>query len=565
MDNNFQAIVIGAGMSGSWVAKELCDAGVKTLLLDRGPEVVHVRDYPTTTLNPWEFERGGKVTAAEKAANPILSRCYAYGEESEHFFVKDAEQPYVQEKPFDWIKGYQVGGKSLMWARQTQRWSEFDFAGPKRDGFAVDWPIRYSDIKEWYDKVETFVGISGEMDGLDALPDGIFLKSLGLNCVDYHLKEVLKENYDNRHYIYARCAHLTDPQEIHLKQGRGKCQNRLLCVRGCPYGAYFSANSSTIPWAKKTGNLTLVPNSVVHSILYDEQTGKASGVKVIDANTKEETVYSGAYIFVNAGAINTNAILLNSKSDRFPDGLGNDNKLLGKYFAFHNYRSRVTAVCPDFSDKVEEGKSPSNGYIPRFRNLYKQDQKFKRGYAVAMYCSRSFDVDSKGVGEGLVKEFLKEKNFGPWEVYALMMGETIPLESNQISLHPTEVDKYGIPLVNFNIDYSENELLMMEDFYEQMEDLFEKAGFTEIKRIDTKQAPGLDIHEMGGVRMGHDPETSLLDKWGQLHTCKNVIVSDGACMTSTATQNPSLTYMALAARAANHVIDAMKSNGEIES
>ncbi len=558
MADKFQAIVIGAGMSGSWVAKELCDAGIQTLLLDRGPEVVHIKDYPTTMLRPWELEHRGQITEQMRKDNPITSKCYAFSEATQHFFAHDNKHPYIQEKPFDWLKGYQVGGKSLMWARQTQRWSEYDFEGPKRDNFAVDWPIRYKDIEQWYDHVETFIGVTGEKDGLDSLPDGIFQKSIGLNCVDNYLRDIVKENYKDRHYIYGRCAHLTEPQEIHRQQGRGQCQHRLICERGCPYGGYFSANSSTIPWAKKTGNLTLVADAVVHSIIYDEKVGKASGVRVLDANTKKETIYEAPYIFVNAGMLNTNLILLNSKSKRFPNGIGNDNGLMGKYIGFHNYRARVSATCPKFEDQYMEGRGIANGYMPRFRNLYKNEQAFKRGYAIAFYHSRSFKVDSSGVGETLVKEYLKEKQYGPWQAYALMMGETIPSIDNYVTLDPKQVDDFGLPLLRIHVDYDENDRLMVEDFYQQVEELFDKAGFTNVQRIDTEQAPGNDIHEMGGVRMGRDPKTSLLNEWNQLHSCKNVIVSDGACMTSMATQNPSLTFMALAARATNRVIEEMK-------
>ncbi len=561
--SDFQAIIIGGGMSGSWVAKVLCDAGVQTLMLERGPEVEHRNDYPTMFKHPWDLEHRGRVPAEVQAANPVISRCYAFGEATEHFFVKDTEHPYVQEKPFDWIRGYQVGGKSLMWARQVQRWSDFDFNGPRRDNFAVDWPIRYADIKEWYNQVEEFIGVTGRQNGLEELPDGIFLRATGMSCVDDYLQQIVKENYTDRHYIHSRAAHLTEVKDIHRKQGRGQCQHRLLCERGCPFGGYFSANASTIPWAKRTGNLTLKPHSVVHSIIYDDKLGKATGVRVIDANTKEEQIYSAPYIFVNAATLNTNHVLLNSKSERFPNGLGNDNGLLGKYVAFHNYSARVSADCPKFQDKAMVGKSLANGYMPRFRNLRAADQTFKRGYAVAMYCSRYFDVDSEDIGEALVAEYLKPKNYSGWKVSALMMGETIPKASNQVNLHPTEVDAWGIPQLNVSIDYDENDRLMMEDFYEQMEDLFSKAGFTNVNRIDTEQAPGLDIHEMGGVRMGHDPATSLLDKWNKMHLCQNVIVSDGACMTSMSTQNPSLTFMALSARAANHIVEEMKANGEL--
>jgi len=553
--NKFQAIVIGAGMSGSWVAKELCDKGVNTLLLDRGPNVKHLQDYPTASTYPWEYPHRGAVSLEDKEANPIVSKCYAYKEGATHFFVKDDVQPYVQSKPFDWIKGYQVGGKSLMWARQTQRWSQYDFNGPDQDDFAVSWPISYEDLAPWYSHVEKFVGISGNKDGLDTLPDGEFLPPLDLTVVEKHIQKVVKENYSDKHVIYGRCAHITEPQEIHKQQGRGKCQHRTICERGCPFGGYFSANSSTIPWAERTGNLTLRADSVVHSILYDEDRKVAKGVRVIDANTKEVHEYFADVVFLNAGAINSSAILLNSKSQRFPNGLGNDNGLLGKYFAFHNYRARLSSICTDFADKIFEGKSPTNAYMPRFVNVAKRDQEFKRGYGVAIFTSRYRKSKTKSFGTELVDELMKDKNFGPWQASAMMMGETIPKESNYISLDPEKKDKYGIPLVNFNVDYDENDLKMMEHFYTTFEEIFEKSGFVDVKRIDTGQAPGLDIHEMGGVRMGLDPQTSLLNGDNQMHLCSNVYVSDGACMTSTSTQNPSLTYMALAARAANHYVN----------
>ena len=558
-ENKFQAIVIGAGMSGSWVAKELCDNGIKTLLLDRGPNVKHLQDYPTASKYPWEFPHRGAVELEDKEANPIVSKCYAYKEGATHFFVKDDVQPYIQDKPFDWIKGYQVGGKSLMWARQTQRWSQHDFDGPDQDDFAVSWPITYEDLAPWYSHVETFVGISGEKDGLDTLPDGEFLKPFGLTVVEKHVQKVVSDNYDDRHVIYGRCAHLTEVKEIHRKQGRGQCQSRTICERGCPFGGYFSANSSTIPWAERTGNLTLRADSVVHSILYDETKQKAIGVKIIDANTKEEVEYYGDAIFLNAGAINSNAILLNSKSERFPNGLGNDSGLLGKYFAFHNYRARLSATCNDFSDKVVEGRSPTNAYMPRFVNVKKRDQDFKRGYAVAIFSGRYRKAETGGYGDELMTELMKDKNFGAWQVNAMMMGETIPKETNFLALDENEVDQYGIPLVRFHVDYDENDLMMMEHFYQSFEEIFEKSGFVNINRVDLEWAPGLDIHEMGGVRMGKDPATSLLNGNNQLHGCTNVYVSDGACMTSTSTQNPSLTYMAMAARAANHYVDSLKA------
>lgn len=551
-DNRYEAIVIGAGMSGSWVAKELCDKGIKTLMLDRGPEVKHLRDYPTAGKFPWEFEFRGAVSAEHTKANPIASKCYAYRDGATHFFAQDDVQPYVQTKPFDWIKGYQVGGKSLIWARQTQRWSKYDFSTPDTNRFGISWPISYKDIAPWYSYVEKFVGISGEKDGLDVLPDGEFQPPMEMSVVGKHLQRVVKENYNDRHVIYARCAHLTDPQEIHREQGRGQCQNRTTCERGCPFGGYFSANSSTIPWAHRTGNLTLKANSVVHSILYDDATGKAIGVNVIDAITKVQTKYFSNVVFLNAGAINSTAILLNSKSKRYPNGLGNDNGLLGKYFGFHNYRALLSATCPGFEDKVKEGRSPTNEYMPRYVNLNKDKDGFKGAYGVAIYTARYRKQEIKAIGTELVNDLLKDKNYKPWSVVSMMMGETLPKESNSISLDSSRVDQYGIPLIKFNVGYDDNDEKMMEHFYQEWEQIYEKAGFTNVERIDTGQAPGLDIHEMGGARMGKDPRTSILNAHNQVHTVDNLYVSDGACMTSTSYQNPSLTYMALAARAADH-------------
>jgi len=559
--NTFDAIVIGSGMSGGWAAKEFTEKGLKTLLLERGPEVKHLRDYPTTNMMPWEFPHRNEVTQEIKDANPVISKCYAFKEDAMHFFVKDNEHPYVQEKPFDWIRGYQTGGKSLMWARQTQRWSEFDFEGPARDGFAVDWPIRYKDMAPWYSYVEKFAGISGNRDNVATLPDGEFLPALELSCVENYFSDVIKKNYSDRHVIYARCAHITSPQKIHLDQGRAKCQNRTLCQRGCPFGGYFSSNSSTIPWAEKTGNLTMISNSVVHSVIYDEKAGKATGVRVIDAKTKQSTEYFAKVIFVNAAAINTNLILLNSTSSRFPNGLGNDSGVLGKYFAFHNYRARVSGTYEGFMDKKTDGRSPTSAYIPRFRNVLKQETDFLRGYAAGFSAGRYVDRDTDGFGEEL-KSNLGKKEMGLWRVGSHMMGETIPKESNFLALDTDKKDEWGMPLIKINVDYDANDDKMVKDYHEQLTEMFTKAGFQDIKTTDSHQPPGLDIHEMGGVRMGNDPKTSMLNKWNQLHACKNVFVTDGSCMTSTSTQNPSLTYMAFAARAADYAFSQLKK-GEL--
>lgn len=557
-NRTFDAIVIGAGLSGGWAAKEFCEKGLKTLVLERGRDVKHIKDYPTTNKYPWEFEHRGQVPIDIAKENPVVARCYAFREDAMHFFVKDNEHPYIQEKPFDWIRGYQVGGKSIMWARQTQRWSDFDFEGPARDGFAVDWPIRYKDIAPWYSYVEKFAGISGNKDGLPTLPDGEFLPALELTAVEKYFQGIVNKNYTDRHVIYARCAHLTEPQQIHLDQGRSQCQKRDLCQRGCPFGGYYNTNSTTIPWAAKTGNLSLRPHSVVHSIIYDENKGKATGVRVIDANTKEAIVYFAPVIFLNAAAFNTNLILLNSTSSRFPNGLGNDNGLLGKYVAFHNYRARISGQCEEFKDLTVDGRRPTSAYIPRFRNVFKQETDFLRGYAAGFSSGRGLFQETEGVVGKQLKENLLHPKYGNWHVGSHMMGETIPKQTNYLALDETKKDAWGIPQLKISIDYDENDEKMVKDYLEQMSEMFTKAGFTNIKTSDSKQAPGLDIHEMGGVRMGHDPKTSLLNKWNQLHACKNVFVTDGACMTSTSTQNPSLTYMALTARAADYAMSELK-------
>lgn len=557
-ERTFDAIVIGSGISGGWAAKEFTGKGLKTLVLERGRDVKHLKDYPTTNLYPWEFPHHGVVPDAIQKANPVVNRCYAFGEDAMHFFVKDAEHPYVQEKPFDWIRGYQTGGKSLLWARQTQRWSNFDFEGPARDGFAVDWPIRYEDIAPWYSYVEKFAGISGNRDGLAELPDGEFLPPFPLNAVETYFSNHLKKNYKNRHVISARCAHLSKPNQIHLDQGRGQCQERTLCQRGCPFGGYFSSNSSTIPWALKTGLCTLRPHSVVESIIYDDKKGKATGVRVIDANTKEAIEYYAPVIFVNAAALNSNLILLNSKSQRFPNGLGNDSGTLGKYIAFHNYSAHMNAEYDGAKEWTTDGRNPAGGgYIPRFRNVYKQETNFLRGYAAGLYAYRGHKQSSDGIGQEL-KDNLARKELGGWSVGSHMMGETIPKESNFVTLDKNLKDPWGIPQLRISVDYDDNDEKMKKDYIEQMTEMFTSAGFTNIQTFTDHRAPGLDIHEMGGVRMGKDPKTSMLDKWHRLHSCPNVYVTDGASMTSTSCQNPSLTYMAFTARAVDHAVSELK-------
>jgi choline dehydrogenase-like flavoprotein len=555
----YDAIVIGSGISGGWAAKELCEKGLKTLVLERGRMVKHREDYPTAMKHPWELDNRGETTAQFKAENPIVSRCYALDTATQHFFVKDKDHPYIQEKPFDWIRGYQVGGKSLLWARQVQRWSKFDFEAPARDGFAIPWAITYDDLAPWYSYVEKFAGISGNKDGLENLPDGEFLPPFEMNCLEKEMQKSIMKNYKDRPVIIGRCAHLTKPQDHHLQLGRGQCMARHLCYRGCPYGAYFSSNSATLPAAEKTGNLTLRPDSVVHSIIYDEQKQKAVGVRVIDANTKESAEYYANIIFVNAACLNTNLVLLNSTSNRFPNGLGNDNGLLGKYIAFHNYRGSLTASYEGLKDSIDYGRRPTMCFMPSFRNLRKQEMDFMRGYMVAFSANRGNNWGSGNWKEGFGAEWKDSlSGFSDWGVYMMMQGETIPKESNHVRLSTDQKDQWGIPLLITSVGYDENDEKMLQDFLTQGAEMLESAGCKNITPRDSGQAPGLDIHEMGGVRMGKDPKTSLLNKWNQLHACKNVFVTDGACMVSTGIQNPSLTFMALTARAANYAVEELK-------
>lgn len=555
--NQYDAIVVGSGISGGWAAKELCEKGLKTLVLERGIQVEHLKDYPTMTSNPWDMPHRNQIPKADKLENPVVNRCYAYKEDTEHFFVKDSEHPYVQEKPFDWVRGYQVGGKSLIWARQTQRWSKFDFEGPGRDGFAVDWPIRYEDIAPWYSYVEKFVGISGNYDGLETLPDGEFLPAWEMNCVEKEIQKRILDAYGDRKFVIGRCAHLTQPNEVHLAQGRGKCMARNQCYRGCPFGGYFSSNSSTLPQAAKTGNLSLRPDAVVHSLIWDDQKGKVTGVRVIDRVTNVATEYFANVIFLNAAALNTNLILLNSTSDRFPNGLGNDSGVLGKYIAFHNYRGSLSAGFEGFEDKYYSGRRPTAVMLPNFRNVKKQEMDFQRGYMSFYTAGRSGWGGARNMSFG--PEY-KEANSvpGPWSVYMMMQGETIPKETNAVTLSSGQKDQWGIPLLKIDVAYDSNDERLLKDFLEQAEEMLTKAGCTNIRKSDSGQAPGLDIHEMGGARMGRDPKTSILNGFNQMHLAPNVFVTDGACMTSTGTQNPSITYMALTARAVDYAVNELK-------
>ncbi len=556
--NTFDAIVIGSGISGGWAAKELCEHGIKTLILERGRNVEHNKDYPTATKKPWEFKHRGQMTKQFLQENPLISKAAGFAEDTAHFFIKDKDHPYIQEKPFDWIRGYQVGGKSLTWGRACQRWSKYEFTAPARYGYGIEWPVTYDEMAPWYSHVETFIGVCGTRDGIDAMPDGEFLPPFDFNCGEAHIQQSISANYKDRHLVHARWAQLTTPKEIHIQQGRAKCQARNLCMRGCPFGGYFSSVSSTIPWAKNTGNLTVRPFSVVHSIIYDEQKQKAVGVRVIDSNTKQSTDYFAKIIFVNAAALNSNLILLNSTSNRFPNGLGNDNGLLGKYVAHHNYRASVGGQLEGMEDKYFYGRNPTEPILANYRNLYKQDTDYIGGFTTFMGAYRG-GINEHSLPEtigGNFKDAAAEP--GGWGTYMYMQGETIPKETNHVRLSKDQKDQWDIPLLITSVGYDDNAEKMIKDFLTQSAEMLDKAGVKNIEQHDNHQAPGLDIHEMGGCRMGKDPKTSLLNSHNQMHHCKNVFVTDGACMTSTGNQSPSILYMALTARAANYAIGEMK-------
>ena len=556
--NAFDAIVIGSGISGGWAAKELCDHGLKTLVLERGRNVEHLKDYPTANKSPWEFEHRGTMPKKFVEENPLITQAAGFGEETAHFFIKDKDHPYVQDKPFEWIRGYQVGGKSLIWGRACPRWSKYEFTSPSRYGYGIEWPIGYDDIAPWYSYVEGFAGICGGKDGLEAMPDGNYLPPFELNCVEKDIQKKISATYKDRFMIQGRWAQLTEPTDVHLKQGRGKCQVRDMCMRGCPFGGYFSSVSSTLPWAQKTGKLTVRPFSVVHSIIYDQTKEKAVGVRIIDTNTKQSIDYFSKIIFVNASALNSNLILLNSTSHRFPNGLGNDNGLLGKYICHHNYRGSVNGSIDGYQDKYVYGRKPAESMMANFRNLKKKDTDFVGGYMAFMgaYRQRGAGNEMENQVGAEYKDAMSEA--GNWGMYMYMQGETVPKETNHVALSKDKKDQWGIPQLVMHVEYDDNDEKLLKDFLTQASEMLDKAGVKNIAQNDNHWAPGRDIHEMGGCRMGKDTKTSLLNGHNQLHHCKNVFVTDGACMASTANQSPSILYMALTARACNYAVAELK-------
>lgn len=562
IEEEYDAIVVGTGISGGWAAKELCENGLKTLVLERGRMVKHIEDYPTANLDPWDLPNGGVASRETKERKFKQHRTgYVTQEAHQHFFVDDIKNPYNEDRRFDWIRGYHVGGRSLMWGRQSYRLSDIDFEANKKEGIAIDWPVRYKDIAPWYDKVEEFIGVSGENLGLEVLPDQKLLKPMELNCVEVKLKEKISEEFDDgRVLTIGRTAHITEGTKPGM--GRSTCQYRNRCMRGCPFGSYFSSNSSTLPVAEATGNMTLRPNSIVHEIVYDETTKKAIGVKVIDAETKEVFLFKAKIIFLCASAIASAAILLQSKSERFPNGLGNDSGELGHNIMDHHFHVGATAVANGFEDKINKGRRANGVYIPRFRNLGGKTnvKDFKRGYGYQGGASRSGlseMVAELKYGPELKEAILKP---GEWRVNLLGFGETLPDHKNRMYLDYEKLDEWGLPTVTFDADFGENELAMRKDMMEQAVKMLEAAGFKDVEGYDNIEgrAMGLGIHEMGTARMGRDPKTSVLNEYNQVHACKNVYVTDGSFMTSAACHNPSLGYMAFTARAANHAAEQLK-------
>jgi len=552
--NTFDAIVVGSGISGGWAAKELTEGGLKTLVLERGRNVEHIIDYTTALKHPWEFTYRSHLSNKDAAERPIQSsHC---DDTNKHFFVKDSEHPYVQINPYKWIRGYQVGGRSLTWGRQCYRFSDLDFEANKKDGHGVDWPIRYDDLAEWYDYVEDYVGISGSTESLPHLPDGVFLPPIPMNAIELHLQDKVSKEYSDRVIINGRVANLTE-----AKKGRGPCQYRNLCSRGCPFGGYFSSNSSTLLDAHDSGNLTIRANSIVKEVIYDEDQKKAIGVVIIDAITKEEINYYAAIIFLNASTIATTSILLNSVSPSFPNGLGNSSLQVGHNLMDHVVNEGSYGTYDGLQDKYYEGKSPGTIYIPRFQNLKDKakNKGFIRGYGIQGKGERENwqSVSTSGFGTSLKEQLATP---GKWKISLGGRGETLPNYDNKITLDAENKDQWGLPLVKVDFTYGPNEMAMMEHMTKASEEVLSKAGFKNVGSYRTSPSPGSAVHEMGTARMGNDPKTSVLNKHNQMHDVKNVFITDGSCMTSSGCQNPSLTYMAITARACHFAIQQFQSN-----
>ncbi|WP_209400831.1 GMC oxidoreductase [Pseudozobellia sp. WGM2] len=554
---SYDAIVVGTGISGGWAAKELCESGLKTLVLERGRMVKHIDDYETANKDPWDFPNAGAATKEIIEKQPKQNRTgYTTSQASHMWFVNDLEHPYNETKRFDWMRGYHVGGRSLQWGRQSYRWSDIDFGANAREGISIDWPVRYKDIAPWYAKVENYIGVSGEALNLPQLPDSDFLPPMELNCLEQHFREKVSDSFGGRVVTPGRTAHITGTKEF---DGRTKCQFRNRCIRGCPFGAYFSSLSSTLPAAEATGNMTLRPDSIVHEIMYDADTKKAVGVKVIDRVTKEHYEFKAKVIFLCASAIASTSILMQSKSDRFPNGMGNDSDQLGRNIMDHHLGVGARGKFDGFEDKYYKGRKPSGFYIPRFRNLGgDSNREYKRGFGYQGGASRGNweeTVAELSYGADLKDAILKP---GGWSFGMTGFGEVLPYEENRFTLDYEKLDQWGLPTATFDAEFKENEWKMREDMKESAVEMLEAAGMRDVTPYDNPGALGLGIHEMGTARMGRNRRTSVLNANNQLHDVPNVYVTDGSFMTSASCVNPSLTYMAFTARAADHAVKELK-------
>jgi choline dehydrogenase-like flavoprotein len=555
----FDAIVVGSGISGGWAVKELTEKGLKVLLIERGRHIEHVSGYENAMKNPWDFPQRGQLTNKEREEYYSGARAgFANAQDILPHFVKDVDYPFAEKRRFDWVRGYQTGGRSLTWGKQSYRWNKRDFEANLVDGHGVDWPIRYDDLAPWYDHVERFIGVSGSKEGLDVLPDGVFQTPMEMNCVEQDIKKGIESKFKDRHFFIGRAAHLTDPTAEQLAQGRGTCQNRNLCKRGCPYGAYFSTQSSTLPAAKKTENLTQVNNKIVYQVIFDKETDKAIGVKAIDEKTNEEVEYFAKIIFLNASSMNSAWIMMQSTSSKHPNGLGNESDQLGRNIMDHHLNAGARGHYPGHEDKYYYGRRPNGIYIPRFANWGDDKREFLRGFGYQGGASRA--QGDPRINDSTFGADFKEKMTvpGPWTFSIRGFGETLPDPNNRIRLSDKK-DKNGLPQIEFDAAWGQNELKMRETIMKEAIDMLEAAGLIDVVGYnEAEKSPGVGIHEMGTARMGRDPKTSVLNGWNQVWGAENVFVTDGAAMTSSSCVNPSLTYMALTARAANYAVEQFK-------
>jgi choline dehydrogenase-like flavoprotein len=551
--NTYDAIVIGSGITGGIAAKELTESGLKVLVLERGRMVEHIKDYPTALKDPWEFPLRNLVSLEEQKDYEVQKSIYLFGEDSKHFLVKDSDHPYIQEKPFVWHRGYQLGGRSLLWSKHCYRYSDLDFEANLKEGIGVDWPLRYKDIAPWYDKIESYVGISGNRDGIRNLPDGNYLPPFEMNAFEKHIRERLRKNFKDRDLIIGRMAILTKDHN-----GRSKCHSRNLCYRGCIFGAPYSSNSAALPDASKTGNLTLRPFSIVDSLIYDNKSTKLKGVRVIDAENHQSVEFFSRLVFLNASTLGTTQILLQSKTNEFPNGLANSSGALGHYLMDHHASIGAIGGYSGLKDKFYYGQRPASVYIPRFRNVKQNDQAYVRGFGFENYTSRSDwtrGFNSAGIGADWKESMTRP---GDWFAYFEAYGETLPAYNNSVTLSQDKTDKWGLPLLKVAMDYGDNEKKMRVDMQQTAVEMLKAADLDWVSPFDYHPKPGSVIHEMGTARMGNDPKTSVLNKWNQSHDIPNLFVTDGSCMVSSPCQNPSLTYMALTARACDYAVKELK-------